>query len=510
MAKKEKSETTAVIDIGSNELRLAIAEDRQGRMKLLEHISYPLSLGRETFSNEKISFEYVEITCASIKNFLDVMKEYDAARYRAVATTAIRESKNRDYILDQIKIKTGVTLDVLDDAEEKLYIYKLMASLVGPEYLNSALMVYSGSGNTGVSVWEGGVIPYMQNVRMGSLRLSELFVDIQDYTGQFHTVVMEYIKSLTDFLDFPEKIQYLIASGQEAQVIASLTGAKRDKLFSTIDAGKLDNLFEDIKNKTEERIAEDYSLPREKAEVLLPAVLTYMDLLSRTEAAEIITPPVLLSDALMYEMLYPQRFAEINREFDKSTLISAEAIAAKFMMHAEHYKAVERQAVQIFDRLKKIHGMGKREKLLLQTAAILHDTGKVININSHYRHSYDIVKGSSVIGLNSAETEIVALLCLYHSRPTPETEPEQYMKIGISDRVLVSKLTAILRLAEALDSSHRQKIGEAEPVVNEKEFVLIITTNENIDLEIWSFEEKAAMFQDVFGLKASIRQRRMV
>ena len=136
MAKKGKTETMAVIDIGSNELRLRIAENKNGNMKSLEHITYPLSLGRDTFSDEKIDFTHVEKTCASITNFLGVMSEYGVSGYRAVATTAIRESKNRDYILDQIKIKTGVTIDVLDDAEEKLYIFKLMAKLAGPGLLD--------------------------------------------------------------------------------------------------------------------------------------------------------------------------------------------------------------------------------------------------------------------------------------------------------------------------------------------------------------------------------------
>ena len=510
MAKKERPEPIAVIDIGSNELRLRVAEDRQGKIKSLEHVSYPLSLGRDTFNDEKISFEHVEKTCGTIKNFLGAMAGYGVSRYRAVATTAIRESGNRDYILDQIKIKTGVTLDVLDDAEEKLYIFKMMANLADPELLSSALMVYTGSGNIGVSLWADGKIPYMQNVKLGSLRLSELFFDIQDYTGSFHTVVEDYILSSTDFLTLPDGIKNLIASGQEVSMIADLTDAKRSGPVLTINGKKLETLFEDIKNKTEERIAADYSLPQEKAEVLLPAVLIYRNLLLRTESECIVTPLVLLSDALMYEMLYPEKFAEIDREFGKSTLISAAAMAGKYAAQKSHYRSVERHALQIFDRMKKIHGMGKRDKLLLQTAAILHDTGKFVNLNRHYAHSYGIVKGSSIIGLNSAETEIVAQICLYHSRLTPDSEPQPYRSLNAGDRVQVAKLSAIIRLAEALDCSHRQKIQSVEASVNEGELTVTVSSDENIGLEMWAFEEKAVMFEDVFGLKAVIKQKKVV
>ena len=510
MAKKEKSEAIAVIDIGSNGLRLRIAEDRQGRIKTLEHINYPLSLGRDTFSGEKINIEHVERTCSSIRNFLNVMAGYGVSRYRAVATTAIRESRNRDYILDQIKIKTGVTLDVLDDDEEKLYLYKLMSGMVGPERLNSALMVYTGAGNIGVSMWSAGKIPYVMNVKIGSLRLSELFEDIQEYSGQFYTVVEEYIHSLTELLDLPERIDDLIVSGQEAPMIAELTGAKRGKAYYTIEGKKLEALFEDIKDKTEDRIAEDYNLTREKADALMPTALIYKNLLGLTGSGDIVAPQVFLSDALIFEMLYPDRFAEINREFDKSTLICARTAAEKFGARTEHCKSVERHAVKIFDRMKKIHGMGRRDKLLLQTAAILHDAGKYINLNGHYRHSYAIVKGLPIIGLNRKETEIVAQICLYHSRLTPDAEPEPYLKLDTADRVLVSKLAAIIRLAEALDSSHTQKLSDAEAAVNENGLTITAETNDNIDLEIWAFEQKAAMFGDVFGIVASIKQRRTV
>ena len=507
---KEKSEAIAVIDIGSNELRLRVAEDKQGKLKSLEHISYPLSLGKDTFSDEKINFQHIEKVNENIKNFLTVMAGYGVKRYRAVTTTAIRESKNRDYILDQIKIKTGVTLDVLDDAEEKSYIYKLMAGLVDPAYLESALMVYTGAGNIGVSVWMNGKIPYVQNVKMGSLRLSGMFEEIQEYTGRFYTAVEEYIKSLTDFLNLPGGIKNVIISGQEASMIAELTEAKRGKSFLTIEGKKLEALFGDIKNKAVERIAEDYNISREKAGVLLPAVLIYRNLLSLTDANNIVSPHAFLSDALLYEMLYPARFYTINREFNKSTLICAYATADKYRSKAAHYKAVEHHALQIFDRMRKIHGMGKRDKLLLQTAAVLHDVGKFINLNRHYMHSYNIVKGTSITGLNILETEIVAQLCLYHSRLTPETEPEPYQKLSVHERVLVSKLAAILRLAEALDSSHKQKIESIEAVVSEGGLLITAGTNENMDLEVWAFGEKAEMFEEVFGIKAAVKQRRSV
>jgi exopolyphosphatase/guanosine-5'-triphosphate,3'-diphosphate pyrophosphatase len=167
-------------------------------------------------------------------------------------------------------------------------------------------------------------------------------------------------------------------------------------------------------------------------------------------------------------------------------------------------------AIKIFDKMKKIHGMGQREKLLLQLGAILHDIGKFINLSNHHRHSYDIVAGSDIVGLNQLEVEIVANLTLYHSTVLPSLSDGIYGKFDLYNRVLVSKLTAILRLADALDRSHTQKFKEIDVLTTDGELLITITTDKNTDLEQWSFKEMGRFFEEVFGIKAVIRKKKVL
>jgi len=512
MPRKEKIEFAAVIDIGSSELRLKTAQLSKARIKYLESLTYPLSLGRDTFSSRKLGFNKVDKACEIIRNFQMIIREYGITNTRVVATTAVREAVNMDYFLDQVKIKTGLNISVLDDMEEKLYIYKLLSKLLRDDEKNSSLMVHIGSGNIGVSILENGRIQFTQNIKVGSLRISEMFGDIQEYSNEFYIVLEEYLHSFTDTLEsfIPENIKHLIVSGTEISIASDLIGEGRKGIFTLIPKNRFLDFYDQVKLKTTERAASDYHITIEKAEVLFPAMCIFHNLLRFTQADSIIAAEITLSDALLYEMLSPQEYLSINKDFSKNTLLSAIALAQKCDAMVSHYQQVEIFAVKIFDKMKKLHGLGLREKLLLQAAAILHDIGKFININHHSMHSFEMVAGADITGLSQLETEIVANLVRYHSHTTPSASDVNYTRLDLYNRVLVSKLSAILRLADALDRSHMQKFNDIDVKITENELLITITTDKNIDLEQWSFHEKGAFFEEVFGIKAVIRQKKVM
>lgn len=545
MPKKQKNRIAAVIDIGSNELKLLIAQadgtdsadGLSQDMRYLETLNYPLGLGRDTFQTGKMSFDKVDKACEIIKNFLTVTQAYGVRDIRAVATTAVREATNRDYILDQIKIKTGLSVNVIDDMEEKLYIYKLLMRCVGAERLNSAMMVYIGAGNVGLSVLSDGRMPYLRNIKVGSLRMGELFGDLEEYTRDFYRLMEEYLASFTDVLadEIPSGIRHFVVSGHEIGMMSELTGVSAyeetaeaagiradtsadisantavdilaDSRLFEIPCSRFLSLYNEVKGKTADRIAVEYGIDIEKADVLLPAACIYQNLLRFTSADRITASRLLPCDAVLYEMLYPKAFAAFNKQFAKNTLLSAKMLAGRYCANESHYKLVYEFAMTIFDKMKKIHGLGSRDKLLLQTAAILHDTGKYINHRNHYRHSYEIIRGSDIVGLSHLETEIVALICLYHSRHTPSFREPPYSELDRNHRVRVSKLTAILRVADALDRSHTRKYAAIAVSITDEAMIVTVPADTNIALEQWSFNDKGRFFEEVFGIKAVFRAK---
>jgi exopolyphosphatase/guanosine-5'-triphosphate,3'-diphosphate pyrophosphatase len=512
----KKYRLAAVIDIGSNELKLQIAqmtkaESETGVIKYLENVSYPLGLGRDTFHTGRMSFEKADKACEIIKKFLQLTQEYGVKDIKTVATTAVREAANKDYILDQIKIKTGLSVDVMDDLDEKRYIHKLLTHYAGDSLKQSALMVYISTGSIGVSALEDGKMPLFNNIRVGSLRMGELFGDLAAYTHDFYILMEEYLSSFTDLLKprLSRDIKNFVVAGQEMELIAGLLGIKdSNRPLFEIPRKKFLDVYNNVKQKTADQIAVYYGIDNEKADILLPAFCIYQNLLSFTSADSITASRLLPCDAIIYEMLYPKVFAAIDRQFYKNTLLAARMTALRFNADEDHFNCVNLFAVTIYDKMKKIHGLGTPDKLLLQSAAILHEVGKFISGDGgHSFYSYEAVRGSYLPGLNKHESEIVALICLYHSRFTPTIQDSRFSTLDIGDRVRVSKLAAILRLADALDRSCKQKFKRISVKITEDTMAVTAESNANTALEQWAFNEKGRFFGEVFGIKAELKVR---
>lgn len=516
MESKVKSfSVAAVIDIGSNALTMIIGQTAGESIKILENMNYPVSLGKDTFNTGRISFEKVNKTCEIIKNFLAVAKEYGIVnQIKAVATTAVREAENKTFVLDQIKIRTGLVVEVLDDSAEKMLIYKEVIRRISKIkiYKSPALMVYIGGGNLGVAVYDNGTLPLTQNIRMGSLRLSEILFNMQEYEEQYSIVIEDYLRGFkeTFYNTLPTgEIKHFIASGREISMIVSICKAELKDGFYHISKDKFIKLYEELKDKTAEQIMEDYDVMEESAELLRYAISIYYMLLSATKANRIIAPIVFVNDAILFEMLRPKEAAIFNRNFESNTVLSAETIASRYSYDDSHAAYVEKYSLKIFDKLKKVHGLKDKERLLLQVAAIMHDVGKYVNIRSHYNHSYEIIRHSEIVGLDMHDMEIVATITKYHSTITPTTRDYSYNNLSEEDRLIVSKLAAILRIAEALDKGHIRKFEDITIKVKDNTMIIGITTLNNTQIEEWSFASKRIFFEEVYGMKAVIKKKKV-
>ena len=507
--------TAAVIDIGSNELRLHIGQatpegEREG-VTYLESLHYPISLGRDTFHGGKMRFDKVDKACEVIRNYIKAARSYGVRAIRTVANTVAREATNIDYILDQIKIKTGVDVEVMDEAEEKRHIYRLMTQHATDEVKENALLVYIGSGNVGVALMQENRMTHTWNIPVGSLRIGEMFGELQDFSRDFHRLLEEYLASFTQQVakEIPEGIKHFIVSGQEIDIITRLCGVSISAPLFALSREMLEELCGKIKRKSPERIADEFHLPMERADALLPAASIYQNLLALTKAETLTVSQLLPCDAVLFEMLHPKRYAQLNKRLSRSTDKSVNMLARRYQVNIAHGEHVRQMGLAIFDKLKKLHGLGARDKLLLSAAAMLHEVGEFINVRAHHFHSYNIINASDIVGLSATEIEIVALICRYHADLLPGEYDECYTALTREEKVRVSKLVALLRLADAMDRSYTQKFSDVDAKLVGTELTISVTTHRSASLEQWAFDEKGQFFSEVFGLKAQLKVRKV-
>lgn len=195
-------------------------------------------------------------------------------------------------------------------------------------------------------------------------------------------------------------------------------------------------------------------------------------------------------------------------DLDKDIMAASKNLAERYQSYSGHTESVLSTSTVIFDALKKVHGLGKRERLLLQVASILHDCGRYVSLTNQSECSYQIITASEIIGLTELEREIVAGTVKYNSLPRPPYE-DLRDKLDKESYVVVSKLTAILKIANAMDRSHKQKFENIKAALKGKELIITIETKENTVLEKGLFSAYAETFEEVFSIMPKIKEKRV-
>ncbi|MFZ5351558.1 MAG: HD domain-containing protein [Bacillota bacterium] len=507
-----KNEVIAAIDVGSNTIRMKIAEIKSnGKIAVFEDLRQPINLGRDTFSMGIIETETIQKTCEILKDYKRFMKEYKIKTYKAVSTSAVREAENRDYILDQIKVKTGLDIDVINNAQERFLTYKGISDKIDDytRYRKEGMLIVDiGSGGVEASLYKNGYLNFTENIKVGSLRLREILHDLERKTLNFPEIMEEFVESKI-YLLLPRikryNIKHFVGLGGEIKIISMLCNNKAGDVVK-INKSALDELYMKLKSMTTQSIMHGFGISPERAEVLLPSVIVFRKFLEATDTEVILSPLVSLRDGLISDIVDTKFKSKRKTEFVEDIISSSRCLAEKYEYDEAHARHVEKISLELFDNTTSLHGMGDKERFYLQMASVLHDIGKFISHNNHSLNSYNIIQNSNIIGLSERDLKIIAKVVKYHSEDSPGNHEANYRMMDYADRLIVSKLCAILKLADSLDISHKQYVKNLSVELDE-DLLVKISTDKDITLEQWTFENKSDFFYEVFGIRPIIRKK---
>ncbi|MBN1942388.1 MAG: HD domain-containing protein, partial [Phycisphaerae bacterium] len=236
------------------------------------------------------------------------------------------------------------------------------------------------------------------------------------------------------------------------------------------------------------------------AETVVPALLVYQAVLHATAARKLIVPDVSMRDGLVLDLARGAG-GQADAEEAAGSVQSALTTMEKYHSDMEHARHVARLSLMLFDALQNEHRLPPRCRLLLHVAALLHEIGGFVNGRSHHKHSYYLIANTEIFGLRADEREMVANVARYHRRATPKASHLPYVALPRERRVIVSKLAAILRVADALERGHAQQVRDVNVEHGEEEIVLHVSGVTDLALERRALEMKADLFEDVFGLR---------
>jgi exopolyphosphatase/guanosine-5'-triphosphate,3'-diphosphate pyrophosphatase len=251
---------------------------------------------------------------------------------------------------------------------------------------------------------------------------------------------------------------------------------------------------------------DELGLREDRADVVLPAALVYERLARLVGAASIVVPGVGIKEGVLYDTVEAITTQGAHADRREQELLNALlSIGRRFMFDESHARQVASHAVALFDQLKEVHGLQASDRRLLQAAAWLHDIGAYISYKRHHKHSMYLIAQSELPGFSPAEVEVVANIARYHRKGDPTTGHEEFARLKSSDQRRVTALAALLRLADALDREHAQRVGTLDAQVQGGKVVLRLDGKGDLLLEKWALKRKAPLFEKAFGLAVKVR-----
>ncbi len=499
-------ETIAAIDVGSNAMRLVIGRaNYDGKVEIVENLRLPVRLGREAFGDGHISEQTAQQAIDAFRQFSKIIKDHHVNKFRAVATSAMREAKNSDLLCNRIMRATGIEVEIISGEEEARLIH--LAVIRKVEIKDKyAMMVDIGGGSVEVTLSLGKNIISTESYNMGTVRLLE---KLEGKTTQqsFVKLTREYAETAKRRIDREigdKKVMLCIGTGGNIEEMGNL----RKKIFkresdARITVEELDTLVELLgKLKTPERM-QKFKLRPDRADVILPASIVLQMIVHEANVKEILIPRVGLKDGILFDLA--QRFIKrVQPSTREQVWVSATQLGNKYQLDFEHGSFVSRFACILFDQTRSLHELDKEYRLLLEVAALLHDIGHFIGATDHHKHGYYIFTANPLIGLHERQQQIVANIIRYHRKSAPSIQDENFRTMQPKDRLITTKLSALMRLADGLDVSHTQHITNVLVEKEKKGWQMTIKGKGDQTLAIWALEKRRSLFQDVFGITLEI------
>lgn len=510
------AQPAAVIDIGTTSIRMAIAEiGEAGDVRPLTTLTQAVNLGRDTFTKGVIEKSTIEDCVRVLRSYKRVLAEYRIERpdqLRAVATGAVREAQNRLAFLDRIYTATGISVSPIDESEVGRITYLGVQPLIklDPELAQQRTVIIEvGGGSTELLLVHNADVQFSHSYRLGSFRLREQLEVFHAPQSTSRHIMETQIRRVVEQIlqQVPsENVQQLVALGGDVRFAArQLFPEWNPAELTRLPLDRLEKLADTVLSYNEDKLVHKYHIPFPDAWTLGPALLAYVQLARSFELDQIIACQINLRDGLLQELATRGAW---NEDFNNQVMRSSLELGRKFDIDVDHARHVAKLCKILFQGLREEHQLSPRYELLLQVAALLHEIGMYVSTGSYHKHTMYLILNSELFGLSKADETLVGLTARYHRRASPKPTHTIYTALDRDQRIAVAKMAAMLRLADALDASHSQRLHELRFSREGGRLVISVPQVEDLSLEQLALKQTGTLFEETYGMPVLLRKMR--
>jgi exopolyphosphatase/guanosine-5'-triphosphate,3'-diphosphate pyrophosphatase len=510
----------AAIDAGSNAIRLVIARAcSPSRIEILKTERYPLRLGRSVFVKHRFEPKTIKRGVEAFRHFRRLLDRYGVTRYRAVATSATREARNRKEFLDRIRRDARITVDVIGSAEEARLVRRAVLNVLGAD-LSPRMILDLGGGSLDLDLLHEGEVEHSVGLPLGTVRLMETYglrgsMSEEEIRKLRAHIVNILESSLPSHPNLENAV--VVACGGNAEALAQLAPGPLLRGIPTLNVRVLRERLWEMAGMSVQKRMKVFHVREDRADVMVFAAIVFTTLGRMYSMNRFLVPGVGVREGILHDLMR-EHFARapIAQDEAQAALLRAavERFAARFLAQTQrsaegtgtetdHAHHVTRIALSLFDQLRSVHGMGPEMRLVLEIGARLHDIGRVVNREGHHKHGEYLVRNADLPELRGWRRDMAACLVRYHNRQSePDMGHKLYASLEPQQRTNVRALSALLRLAEGLDDDHKQSVLRVDVETHRREAVFRVRTRKASNLPAWGAQRKAGLFEEEFGLRA--------
>jgi exopolyphosphatase/guanosine-5'-triphosphate,3'-diphosphate pyrophosphatase len=450
-----------------------------------------------------------------------------ARRLVAVATSAVRESDNGEEVLRRIRAELDLDARMISGREEARLIY-LGVLWSMPDLRGRFVVEDIGGGSTEIIVADRHKTYFSESYKLGAARLTQRFFKEEIPTAQeireLHDEVRGMLRPAAARLSESGGFNQLIVTSGTVQALAKLDRTHhKDNASQELDGYvlTLPRLEEAVSYLEEASLAGERikDVSEDRNRTILAGSIVLLETMRSLAMSQAVVCGSALREGVVVDMFLQEGWLRAGLdEHLNPRARSVHELLSKYQASVEHAEQVADLALQIFDKTKtlKLHSYGDEALHLLWSAAMLHDVGMFVGRNGHHKHSCYLIKNGGLLGHSEEEVAIIANIARYHRGSEPKDSHEAYVQLDQPDKLLVNDMAAILRLAEALDRSHRQAVQRVEfdmqPAGKGQEktgatLLIYVRPGESWEPETWAIKEKKSFFEKQFQLRLGFEVR---
>src|SRR5579859_257166 len=502
----------AAIDAGSNAVRLSVVRAFSALdIEPLHNERYPLRLGENVFVRNRFSEEVFQRAAKAFRHFREVLDEFSVSHYRAVATSASREAANRKAFVKRIRQKSGIRLDVISGAEESRLGREAVFASVGPD-CQARCIADLGGGSLEVSILRDHQVLQTAQLPVGTVRLMT--------TLNLHGVirptqaeqVRKYLRALLEskLPSSPNLADGLtVALGGNAETLAVFAPGPRHHGLSTLELPLLrERLPELLRMDVRERM-KAYGVRRDRADVMGIAGIIFVTLGRYLNVRSFAVPAVGIREGLIQEIAkeaFSRKEPHRHTAAARQILMGARSFSRRLEPDPRHAEHVRELSLQLFDQLQPLHHLPSEARVILEAGSLLHDIGHSISHKGHHKHGEYLTMNGDISGLDGRERALTAAVVRYHNRKAEPAEHHiSYAALNNNDRRLARRLASLVRIAEGLDHSHRQRINRIQATFQKGAVGLQLEARGDASEDIRDANRSAELFENEFHTKLYFR-----